>query len=336
MEQNIYQKCPVCGFPLTQDNAICPRCKNDILEDINTLDEQNLEKHFRIIEEKKADWYIRCLTEHLDTGKAPAVTFSPADTAPRHGFKDQLTPAGEEALAASRAMLLREPQKRHDWYKALSKDWKEVVRHTLKLQRDPSNTELLDFLNVTSLRCNNTRIHNLAPVSLLENLQQLRCDETPVESLEPLRNLRQLKRLYAFDCDFLSLDPLRNITSLKLLWVSSTEISDLAPIAGLINLEELYCSETLVSDLSPIAGLINLEKLSCYKTEIESIEPVKKLENLIELGINSTRISSLEPLAELDKLEYLRCSRTNITSLEPLRKLSSLKELNVEQTGVFH
>ena len=94
MEQNIYQKCPVCGFPLTQDNAICPRCGNDILEDINTLDEQNLEKHYRIIEEKKADWYIHCLSENLERGTAPALSFSHEETAPKRHFKDRLTPEG--------------------------------------------------------------------------------------------------------------------------------------------------------------------------------------------------------------------------------------------------
>ena len=188
MEQNIYKQCPVCGFPLTQQNAICPRCGNDILEDINTLDEQNQDKHSRIIEEKKADWYIRCLAENLDKGKSPVVTFPNDYTGPMHsGFRNRLSPAEQEALATSRAVLLRDPQKRHNWFKALGHDWKEVVRHTLKIQSDPSDDELLGFLNTTSVRCDNMRIHNLAPVSLLENLQQLRCDETPVESLEPLR-----------------------------------------------------------------------------------------------------------------------------------------------------
>ena len=335
LEQNIYKQCPVCGFPLSGQNAICPRCGNDILEDINTLDEQNPDNHFRIIEEKKADWYIRCLAENLDTGKSPVVNFSNDYSGPMHsGFRHRLSPMEQEALTASRAVLLRDPQKRINWFKALGNDWKEVVRNTMKIQREPSDEELLDFLNTTNIRCDNMRIHNLAPVGLLENLQQLRCDETPVESLEPLRHLRNLKRLYAFDCDYTSLDPLRDIVSLKLLWISSTEVSDLEPISALVNLEELYCSETLISDLSPLAGLVNLEKLSCYKTGISSIEPLRNLENLIELGINNTHVSSLEPLAGLDNLEYLRCSRTGITSLEPLRNLVSLKELSIEQTAI--
>jgi internalin A len=335
LEQTTYKQCPVCGFPLTEQNAICPRCSNDILEDITTLDEQNLEKHYRIIEDKKAEWYIRCLAENLDTGRSPSVTFTPEYFNSTQAKTPIQAPHGEEdAFPSPRTVLLRDPHKRLELFRWLDPDWKEVVRNALKIQKDPNDTEMLEFLNLTSLRCDNHRIHHLGPVSLLENLQQLRCDETPVVSLEPLRNLRNLKRLYAFDCDFTSLEPLRDVRSLKLLWISSTEVSDLAPVSGLENLEELYCSETPICDLAPLAGLTNLEKLSCYKTGITSIEPLRGLENLIELGINSTGVTSLEPLSCLTNLEYLRCSRTPIRSLEPLRYMMSLRELSIEQTGV--
>ena len=83
----------------------------------------------------------------------------------------------------------------------MTDDWKDIVKTTLKIVRDPSEQELLDFLETTHLRCDNRRIHNLLPVRVLEKLQQLRCDESPVESLEPLRHLEKLQRLYAFDCD---------------------------------------------------------------------------------------------------------------------------------------
>ena len=255
-------------------SAVCPRCGNDILEDISSLDQQSQEFHHKNIEEKKAEWYTRCLTEKLNVN-----TYDPAasseESVNRITSDSPLTALMNWSIFAPSRELnsFRTAAARKKWWNTLTGDWKEIVKTTLKIVRDPSDQELLDFFETTHLRCDNRRIHNLLPVRVLENLQQLRCDESPVENLDPLMHLEKLRRLYAFDCDFSSLEPLRNLTGLKLLWISSTNISSLEPISNLLNLEELYCSETVINDLSPLKKLVRLEKLSCYKTDISSLEP---------------------------------------------------------------
>ena len=335
LEQNTYNNCPICGFPLTCDSAVCPRCGNDILEDITTLDEQSQEIHRRNIEEKKAEWYTRCITENLGVrGTNPGEDGGciVKATGSRHLY---CTPEEAAFLATcTRTALVEDIAMRRKWWQCLSSDWKEVVKSTLKLVRDPGEGELLDFFATTHLRCDNRRVHDLLPVRVLDHLQQLRCDESPVENLEPLAELLQLQRLYAFDCDIVSLEPLRKLKNLKLLWISSTPVTSIEPLQELVNLEELYCSETSIADFSPLKSLVNLEKLSCYKTEITSIEALGSLENLIELGINNTRIEDLSPIGHLENLEYLRCSKTGIDSLEPLRNMRSLRELSISRTHV--
>ncbi len=333
LEQNTYNQCPVCVYPLTTDSAVCPRCGNDILEDISSLDQQSRELHHHNIEEKKAAWYTRCLTEKLNvtTENPPAPPIkSTTQESGRQGAEGGND--FEFLRTVSRADLLQEGSLRKKWWNAMNPDWKEIIKTSLKSVREPSEQELLDFLETTHLRCDNRRIHNLLPVRVLEKLQQLRCDESPVDNLEPLQHLDKLQYLYAFDCDFSSLEPLRNLKRLKLLWISSTQVTSLEPISNLLNLEELYCSETLINDLKPLRKLINLEKLSCYKTGISSLDPLSQLENLIELGINGLNITDLAPLSSLITLEYLRCNGTGIKSIEPLRSLVDLKELSLSRT----
>ncbi len=334
LKQHTYNNCPVCSYPLTEQSAVCPRCGNDILRDISSLDEQSQEKHLKIIDEKKAEWYARCMADKLNCCEMEPSTCKEEDFTCHVSSERGGKLVDAPVFSLPRKQLLEERSKRNEWWNTLNSDWKEVVKSTLKISCDPSDQELLGFFDTTHLRCDNRRVYSLAPLRVLEKLQQLRCDESPIESLEPLKELKLLQRLYAFDCDFSSLEPLSGITSLKLLWISSTEVNSLEPVAHLVNLEELYCSETPVGDLSPVSGLTSLEKISCYKTAVSSLAPLEKLENLIELGFNSTQIDDLSPLAGIENLEYLRFSRTAISSLEPLSGLINLRELSFNETTV--
>ena len=332
LEQHTYSNCPVCSFPLNEDNAICPRCGNDILEDIASLDQQSREKHLDTIEQKKAEWYARCITESLDCCEMKPSTLTDEDFVSHRDRSGSSKLVDKPVFSETASQLISDPLLLKDWWDALNTDWRDVVKSTLKISKEPSPRELQKFFTTTHIRCDNRRIHSLAPVRVLEQLQQLRCDESPVENLEPLKGLRKLQRLYAFDCDFVSLEPLREITSLKLLWISSTQVSDLEPVSGLVNLEELYCSETPVYDLFPLTKLENLEKISFYKTSVSSLAPLRQLQNLIELGFNHTGVSDLTPLEDLENLEYLRFSNTTIDSLAPLAGHINIRELSFNDT----
>ena len=149
MEQNTYNQCPVCGFPLSLTSAICPRCGNDIFEDISSLDQQSQELHHQNIEGKKAEWYTRCLTEKLNFS-----TDNPAPSAEeivqQQSAKQTINNSAElEFLRrTSRAELLRDGALRKKWWTTLTADWKEVIKTTLKIVRDPSDQEQIGRAHV--------------------------------------------------------------------------------------------------------------------------------------------------------------------------------------------
>ena len=109
MEQNTYNQCPVCGFPLALNSAICPRCGNDILEDISSLDQQSQEYHHQNIEVKKAEWYTRCLTEKLNVSTHDPVS-PPKESAHHEQVRQALNNNAEldYLLRISRAELLKD------------------------------------------------------------------------------------------------------------------------------------------------------------------------------------------------------------------------------------
>ncbi|MBV5303315.1 MAG: leucine-rich repeat domain-containing protein, partial [Chlorobium sp.] len=184
MEQHTYNQCPICGYPLTIDNAICPRCGNDIFEDVSSLDQQSPESHHHNIEDKKAEWYTRCLTEKLNVSTHDPATHPLSEKTDHQDTVRQSfsrTDELEYLRKIAKAELLRDSTTRKKWWNTLTTDWKDVVKATLKIVRDPSDQELLAFFETTHLRCDNRRVHDLLPVRLLEKLQHLRCDESPVE-----------------------------------------------------------------------------------------------------------------------------------------------------------
>ena len=156
------------------ESAICPRCGNDILEDISSLDQQSRELHHKNLEEKKATWYTRCLTEHLNFTPSPQADISIKSCDQAHAQKLPLRSDESEYLRkVTKADLVKESSARKKWWNSMSADWKDIVKTTLKMVREPSEQELLDFLETTHLRCDNRRIHNLLPVRVLDKLQQL-------------------------------------------------------------------------------------------------------------------------------------------------------------------
>ncbi|WP_317616282.1 hypothetical protein [Chlorobium phaeovibrioides] len=127
--------------------------------------------HTRAIENKKAEWYSRRLTDTLQTNTedehSPTHTSGEQSDAARPIYCS----SEEKTLLAtlSREEILKDSAIRKRWWNALTADWKEVVKNTLKLVRDPSEGEIALFFDTTHLRCDNRRIHGLLPIRLLEN-----------------------------------------------------------------------------------------------------------------------------------------------------------------------
>ncbi|NTU98314.1 MAG: leucine-rich repeat domain-containing protein, partial [Chlorobiaceae bacterium] len=144
MEQNTFNQCPVCSFPLTAESAVCPRCGNDILEEISSLDQESREIHVHNIEEKKAEWYSRSLTDLLEPGYEDKGVHSGKVTAADITLPDTSAGNDTELLrSATRTILLQDNASRKKWWHAMNSDWKETVKSALKIHREPSDQDLL-------------------------------------------------------------------------------------------------------------------------------------------------------------------------------------------------
>jgi len=147
LEQNTYNQCPVCSFPLSPDNAICPRCGNDIIEEISSLEGESTEIHTRAIENKKAEWYSRRLTDKLLTPVEGEQCPPHQEATPSDSIRHIYCSNEEKDFLAniSRETVLKDSALRKQWWNALTSEWKDVVKNTLKLVRDPSEVEIASF-----------------------------------------------------------------------------------------------------------------------------------------------------------------------------------------------
>lgn len=110
------------------------------------------------------------------------------------------------------------------------------------------------FLNGTNDK--KSRLDNLSPLAVLENLQQLDISRTEVNNLSPLSSLVQLQILWISYTEVADLSPLSGLAQLQMLVLWHTEVTDLSPLSDLAQLQTLEVSHTVVTDLYPMLGLI--------------------------------------------------------------------------------
>ncbi len=220
----------------------------------------------------------------------------------------------------------------------------------------------LPFGNLNSLeelKCDNSQIASLGPISSLKNLKLIYADKTSVskkeaqefakshpgvvviyqtEALESWwRGLEnEWKKIFKEQVtvsDKPTREQLHKVVGLsKLIIPSNSRIINLNPVKDLFALKELQFTNTSISDLSPISELKSLEILQCSKNPIYELDPISGLVNLKYLNFENTPVKKLDPLEGLISLEEVKCSATQIKNLKPLEDLPSLKRLECYNT----
>lgn len=221
-----------------------------------------------------------------------------------------------------------------EWWKQLDANWKKVFKEAIKIDAEPSNSDLEKIVDLPELDCSDSQITNLEPLCALTELQKLECWGNQITDLEPLRALPNLQELDCHSNQISNLEPLYYLLYMQDLDCRSNQISDLGSLSALTDLRELDCGNNQISDLKPLVTLTMLKELDCQDNKISDLEPLRVLTKLQKLDCRSNQVSDLEPLRALTKLQILRCRKNNISDLEPLSTLANLQELSCNDNQI--
>ncbi|MEX2593262.1 MAG: leucine-rich repeat domain-containing protein [Anditalea sp.] len=269
------------------------------------------------------------------------------------------------------------------WWKNLPEGWEAVFKKSSpEMDDNPSIEELYTLLGADSLDLSGSEIINLRPILKFKKINHLAFNDTKIHDISPLSELRTLKSISGNNSGITNLEALVHLKSLESLTFKATNIASIAPLKRLENLLYLDIDETEVSK-SEIQGLLFAlpEAIVVFRTEelkawwdeldetwsnilteqfnldsdpsskelhkitaspkvviensgIESLEPLLAFINLKDLDVHNAPLSDLSPVSQLELLQNLRISQAPIKELEPLSSLKELKTLNIANTGI--
>ncbi len=177
----------------------------------------------------------------------------------------------------------------------------------------------------------------LKTLANVKNLTKLRLDATRVHELDALANRKNLLILKLSNTSITDaqLKQIAGLTKLVILDLSGTKITDagLKELANFKDLRSLDLEKTAITDLGvkEIVRLKTLKRLYLERTNVTSaaIKDLAGLKELATLDLTDTRVTDvgLRNLAELAKLEQVWLSGNDITDagLKELRELSRLE-----------
>lgn len=198
-----------------------------------------------------------------------------------------------------------------NWWKNLPVVWKEFFTGLAGCDSPPTKEQLHKILYLDSLIIsNNSKINDLAPITMIKGLKKLIFTGTSVSSLQPLTQLKELEELRC----------------------SQSPVSDLTMLAGLKSLKVLSIENTPVEDIEPLAALAQLVSLNCSGTQTKSLNSLEGLLKLEEIKLNNTSIKSLKPLLELPRLKKLECFNTGVSA----KNIEKFKEAKPKCEVVYY
>ncbi len=247
------------------------------------------------------------------------------------------------------------------WWNSLNKDWRKLLIIGENLTPNPTNKQLLNFSNKTSVEISGYRkgykyykVKNLKPLAILKKLKILECNNLHLRSLEGVGDLKKLKSLKVSRCTLISVKGVENAKNLKVLYIAAT--NSLKSISGIENCTKMDSLVLLCyrkKNIDPIGKLTELRYLNLgyYTKSLKAISKLKKLEflncggiktllhikelyNLKVLNCASNSLRSLKPLKNLHKLEKLDVSGSRVRTLRPLRNHSSLRDISIGFTRI--
>jgi hypothetical protein len=177
--------------------------------------------------------------------------------------------------------------------------WREQSRNTGRMNVFGGKQAPLAPLPLKKLFLDGTHLTDLAPLSVLGELETLSLGHNPVEDLSPLGNLTRLRELRLSSTNVADLSPLTRLTDLRVLFATNTNVVDLSPLTNLGELEVLHITGTQVEDLAPLHGTTSLQLLHANSCRVADLTPLANLTHLRRLLLEDTAVADLSPLLHL-------------------------------------
>ncbi len=193
------------------------------------------------------------------------------------------------------------------WWANLKLDWKQVFRKHLKIDYEPTETDLLqtvhaiiDYSRDEALRDEVCKF--ISDANFSKKIKKWYQEKMPKRFKDEFdsfisyqineKQIRELWDLKKLDCrtsgmPIQSLEPLSQFNKLEELNLQGLKIpsKNFNPLANLKNLKVLNCTETNFADLPILEDLKNLEIIQCHHTKIS-------LENIEAFKVSNCKIES--------------------------------------------
>ncbi len=175
------------------------------------------------------------------------------------------------------------------WWNNLEEAWQNVFAEQMELDNTPTAEQLQQLVNRKQINVSNhLNIENVEPLTIFVQLQTLKLDNTGVTDITPITGLKRLKQLRISNSPLWDITGLASMKQLESLNLQNTSVEDLYPLQGLHQLQKLNISGTRVKNLKPLAGLSNLRELVINNTRVNSLKYVMPLSRLTLLRCDHT------------------------------------------------
>ena len=302
-------------------------------------------------------------------------------------YADQTSISEEAADSFARkrrsVLLIHHVESLKAWWESLPSGWDKVFDEiSPNLGSSPAIEELYMLVGMDSLALSGSEVISLRPLVKFKKLTHLSFDDTRVHDVSPLSDLKTLETISGNGSAVTNLDALAHLGNLVHLSFRGTRLATIAPLRGLDNLEFLDIDNTevpeweiqeLVQAQPEMTVVFRTEELATWwdgldevwrKVFIEQFEisnepttrelhaltasanvkvegvsistlaPLTVFFNLQELDVHNVPVSDLSPVSQMVSLKRLKISQSPITDLEPLRSLENLEFLNMANTGI--